>query len=165
HPSTGNITQACDLCHNTSSYNMGGVFDHGVLARHPLPCSSCHDALSAVGKIAGHIPTAAGSDCSNCHNTSTFVGGFVDHQSSAVTSKLCPDCNDGTHTWTFVDSPGATITLQLSGTPTAPQVLVDIHTAAAGQSCGNCHAAGGSFALATANHSGVSAVRSTQLPP
>jgi len=165
HPSTGNITQACDLCHNTSSYNMGGVFDHGVLARHPIPCSSCHDGLSAVGKIAGHIPTAAGSDCSNCHNTSTFVGGFVDHQSSAVTSKLCTDCHDGTHTWTFVDSTGATITLPIPGTPTTPQVLVDIHTAAAGQSCGNCHAAGGSFALATVNHSGFGAVGSITLPP
>jgi len=165
HPSTGNITVACDLCHNITSYNMGGVFDHGVLARHPIACSSCHDGLSATGKIAGHIPTGAGSDCSDCHNTSTFVGGFVDHQSSAVTSKMCTDCHDGTHTWSFVDSTGATVTLPIPGTPTTPQVLVDIHTAVAGQSCGNCHAAGGSFALATVNHSGFGTVGNVTLPP
>ena len=82
HPATGNITQACDGCHNTTTFDMGGVFDHGVLARHPIACKSCHDGLSATGMIAGHIPIAATADCSNCHNTSTFVGGFVDHTSS-----------------------------------------------------------------------------------
>lgn len=164
HPSTGNITQACDVCHNTSSYAMGGVFDHGVLARHPIACASCHDGLSATGKIAGHIPTAPGADCSNCHNTSTFVGGFVDHTSSDVTSKQCTDCHDGTHTWSFVDSTGATVTLPIPGTPTMPPVLVNIHTSAAGQSCGSCHAAGGSFALATVDHSGFGTVGNITLP-
>ena len=164
HPLTGNVTVACDVCHSTTTFNMGGTFDHGVLARHPIACSSCHDGLSATGKIAGHIPTPATSDCSDCHNTSTFVGGFVDHTSTAVTSKLCTDCHDGTHTWSFVDSTGATVTLPIPGTPTTPPVLVSLHAAAAGQSCGSCHAAGGSFALATVNHSGFGTVGNITLP-
>jgi hypothetical protein len=164
HPSTGNITVACDLCHNTTTYNMGGVFDHGVLARHPIACKSCHDGLSATGMIMGHIPIDPTADCSNCHNTSTFVGGFVDHTSSAVTSKQCTDCHNGTYTWSFVDSTGATVTLPVQGTPTTPQVLVDIHTAVAGQSCGNCHAPGGSFALATVDHSTFGTVGHVTLP-
>ena len=165
HPDTGNITQACDSCHNTTTFNMGGVFDHGVLARHPIACKSCHDGLSATGMIAGHIPIAPTADCSNCHNTSTFVGGFVDHTSPDVTSKQCTDCHDGAHTWSFVDSTGATVTLPIQGTPTTPQVLVDIHTAVAGQSCGNCHSAGGSFANATVDHSGFGSLGNITLPP
>ncbi len=165
HPATGNITQACDVCHNTTSYDLGGVFDHGILARHPIACMSCHDGLSATGKIAGHIPTAAGADCSNCHNTSTFVGGFVDHTSAAVTSQQCTACHDGAHTWSFVDSTGATVTLPIQGTPTTPQVLVDIHAAVVGQSCGSCHAPGGSFGLATVDHGGFGSVGNITLPP
>ena len=164
HPDTGNITQACDLCHNTTTYNLGGVFDHGVLARHPIACKSCHDGKSATGQITGHIPTALTSDCGDCHNTSTFVGGFVDHTSSQVTTQQCTACHDGAHTWSFVDSTGATVTLPIPGTPTTPQVLVDIHTAAAGQSCGNCHTPGGSFALATVDHSGFGSVGNITLP-
>ncbi len=164
HPVTGNITQACDLCHNTDTYNLGGVFDHGVLARHPIACSSCHDGLSATGKIQGHIPTAPSSDCSDCHNTSTFVGGFVDHTSSTVTSQSCTACHDGAHDWSFVDSTGATVTLPIQGTPTTPQVLVDLHAAVAAQSCGDCHQAGGSFALATVDHSGFGTVGNITLP-
>ncbi|HET6471605.1 MAG TPA: hypothetical protein VFG38_07160 [Pseudomonadales bacterium] len=165
HPDTGNITQACDACHNTASFDMGGVFDHGVLALHPIACKSCHDGSSATGQIAGHIPTAPTSDCSNCHNTSTFVGGFVDHTSSAVTGAACTDCHDGAHTWSFVDSTGATVTLPIQGTPTTPPVLVDIHAAVAGQSCGNCHAPGGSFALATVDHSSFGSLGNITLPP
>jgi hypothetical protein len=160
HPSTGDITQACDLCHNTTSFNMGGLFDHGVLARHPIACKSCHDGLNATGKIAGHISTVSASDCGNCHNTSTFVGGFVDHASDPTVTTpgvQCTDCHDGTHTWSFIDSTGATVTLDIPGAPTNPPfppTLADIHTAAAGQSCSDCHTAGGSFALATVDHSG-----------
>ena len=164
HPSTGNITIACDVCHNTDTYNLGGVFDHGILARHPIACSACHDGLSAMGKIQGHIPTAAGSDCSDCHNTSTFVGGFVDHTSSTVTSQSCTACHDGTKTWSFVDSTGATVTLPIQGTPTTPQVLVDLHASVVSQSCGDCHQAGGSFSLATIDHSGFGTVGNITLP-
>jgi hypothetical protein len=165
HPSTGNITQACDVCHNTTSFNLDGVFDHGILARHPIACKSCHDGLNATGVIQGHIPITPASDCSNCHNTTTFVGGYVDHTSPEVTSQACTACHDGAHTWSFIDSTGATITLPIPGTPTTPQVLVDIHAAAAGQSCEDCHTAGGSFALATVDHSGFGTVGSITLPP
>jgi len=150
HPSTGNVTQACDVCHSTASFDLGGVFDHGVLARHPIACKSCHDGSSAVGTIPGHIPTAPASDCSNCHHTSTFVGGFVDHASTTVTSQQCTDCHNGA---------------PILGTPTTPQVLVDIHAAAASQTCDACHTPGGSFALATVDHSGFGTVGNITLPP
>lgn len=163
HPDTGNITQACDLCHNTTSFNMGGVFDHGVLARHPIACKSCHDGVNAKGKISNHIATSSSSDCSNCHNTSTFVGGFVDHATDPSvigTGVKCTDCHDGTHTRDYVDSTGTTVTLPIPGVPTTPQTLVDIHTNATnqGKGCGDCHTAGGSFALATVDHSGFGSV-------
>lgn len=166
HPDTGNIVEACDLCHDTTGFNLGGVFDHGVLARHPIACKSCHDGQNATGMIAGHIGISASSDCSNCHNTSTFVGGFIDHATAPEVigaGAQCTDCHDGTHTWSFIDSNGATVTLDIPGVPTTPpfpQALEDIHTAATGQSCGSCHTAGGSFALATVDHSGFGTLAS-----
>ena len=164
HPSTGNVTQACDVCHNVNTFDMGNVFDHGILARNPIACKSCHDGLSAMGMIVGHIPIAPAADCSNCHNTSTFVGGFVDHTSSTVTSQNCTDCHDNAHTWSFVDSTGATVTLPIPGTPSTSQVLIDIHAAASGQTCDACHSAGGSFSLATIDHSGFGSVGNITLP-
>jgi len=149
HPSTGNITVACDLCHNTSSFDLGNVFDHGVLARHPIACKSCHDGNNAMGVVVGHLTVTAAADCGDCHHTSTFVGGFVDHQSPTVTSQLCEACHDGT---------------AAPGTPTQPPVLVDIHTAAAGQNCDACHTPGGSFALALIDHSGFGTLGNITLP-
>lgn len=142
HPDTGDITEACDLCHNTTTFNLNGLFDHGVLARHPIACKSCHDGINATGMSSDHITTSATSDCSDCHHTSSFVGGFVDHTSSEVTSKQCTDCHNGT------DAPGTPVPSLY------PQSLVDIHTNAAGQPCDDCHTAGGSFGLATIDHSG-----------
>jgi len=152
HPDTGNIVEACDLCHNTTSYNLGGLFDHGVLARHPIACQSCHDGLNAKGKsdFPTHIVTS--SDCSNCHNTTTFVGGFVDHSSTDVTNFQCTDCHNGTN------APGTPTN------PPYPQVTVDFHAGVAGQSCSDCHMPGGSFALATVDHSGFGSVGAITLP-
>lgn len=173
HPSTGDITIACDLCHNTTSFNLGGVFDHDVLARHPIPCMACHDGVNAMGKIAGHVPTTA--DCSNCHDTTSFVGGFVDHSSSTVTGQSCTDCHDGTKFWNPVDASGNPlldangnpITQAIPGPPTYPtfpQFLADFHTANASQSCGACHSPGGSFTLATVDHSSFGTVGAITLP-
>ncbi len=145
HPDTGNITQACDLCHSTTTFNLNGLFDHGVLARHPIACKSGHDGLNATGMSSNHISISVSSDCSDCHHTSSFIGGFVDHTSTDVTSKQCTDCHDGT------TAPG------IPTTPLYPQPLEDIHTAATGQPCDNCHTAGGSFGLATVDHSGFDA--------
>ncbi len=150
HPVTGDITIACDACHSTTSFNLGGVFDHKLLARHPIACKSCHDGLSAMGMSPGHIAIAANADCSSCHNTTTFVGGFVDHASSTVTSQSCTACHDNVHE---------------QGTPTSPQLIVDFHAAVASQSCGDCHSAGGSFGLATIDHSGFGTAGNITLPP
>jgi hypothetical protein len=150
HPSTGNITQACDLCHSTNTFDLGNVFDHGVLARHSISCKSCHDGNNAMGVVQGHVAVAPAADCADCHHTSTFTGGFVDHQSTSVTSVACTSCHDGTIA---------------PGTPTAPPVLVDIHAAAVAQTCDTCHSAGGSFALATIDHSGFGTVGNVTLPP
>jgi hypothetical protein len=160
HPLTGDIDQGCDVCHNTSSFNLGNVFDHTVLARHPIACKSCHDGSSALGMHGGHILidlTDAAVDCANCHHTSTFVGGFVDHTSPTVTSQQCTDCHDGT---AAVGTPVF---------PDYPQVLVNLHTAAANaqppKTCDDCHTPGGSFSLATVDHSGFGTVGAITLPP
>ncbi len=142
HPDTGDITEACDLCHNTTTFNLNGLFDHGVLARHPIACNTCHDGVNATGKPGNHIGTSDTSDCSDCHHTSSFVGAFVDHTSTEVTSQQCTDCHND------IIAPG------IPTTPLFPQPLEDIHTAAAGQPCDTCHTAGGSFSLATVDHSG-----------
>jgi len=150
HPSTGNITVACDLCHDRNTFDLGNAFDHTVLARHPIACKSCHDGNNAMGVVQGHLTVTAAADCGDCHHTSTFVGGFVDHQSAIVTSQACTACHDGT---------------TAPGTPTQPPVLVDFHAAAAAQTCDTCHTAGGSFALALIDHSGFGTVGNTTLPP
>lgn len=176
HPGTGNIVEACDLCHNTTSYNLGGVFDHGVLARHPIECQSCHDGLNATGKdsvITNHPVTS--SDCSNCHNTTTFVivggacststdpnifGTCFDHSTldpGGINEGLaCTSCHNGNAADVVRGAPAA-------GDGVSTNAQVTIHADAAGQPCDACHMAGGSFALAVVDHSGFGTLASPNL--
>jgi len=49
HPLTGNITQACDVCHNVNTFDLANEFDHDILARNPtIACKGCHDGQNAV---------------------------------------------------------------------------------------------------------------------
>ena len=151
HIDTGS-SPACDLCHNTTSYNMGGVFSHSVLGQLPsngitVSCSTCHDGLNATGVPA---PTAMfthpnRTDCENCHSTAAFKPALtVDHTGFDPATKDCATgCHDGTNaTGMPTDSVHNTATNpNFDGTTSLTQ-------------CGQCHTPpGGSFHTATVDHS------------
>jgi hypothetical protein len=132
HPATNNAD--CVVCHNTRSFNLGGVFDHSVLDVAPLTCETCHNDVNARGKtqVQNHVVTTA--DCGNCHNTESFVGAFVDHTSSEVTSARCDSCHDGLRA------------LGMNNNHMPIQQTND---------CIDCHTAGGTFTTGTFDHAGV----------
>lgn len=151
HINTG-TSPACDLCHNTTSYNMGGVFSHSILGQLPsngitVSCVTCHDGLNATGVPA---PTPmfthpARTDCENCHNTAAFKPAFSqDHTGfNAATTCTGSGCHNGT------DATGIP-TDSVHNTTTNPSF--DGTTSLT--KCGQCHAPpGGSFHTATVDHS------------
>lgn len=100
-PSTGQ----CDTCHsNTANFTtwLGATVNHLVPpVTTTASCATCHNGVSATGKPAFHIPTAAGLDCGNssCHtstntnNYTTFFGATFTH--TAITGR-CDACHNGT---------------------------------------------------------------------
>jgi len=146
HPDTTGVS--CDICHNVVSFKLNGLFDHAVLARHPVACAACHDGVNATGVPAitssgtSHIDVSSGPDCGSCHNTRTFVGGFVDHSKIDFATQPCVSCHNGT-------------TLGANGIPITGMPSDPIHDPfVTPPDCGQCHTPGGSFLLATVDHSG-----------
>jgi len=86
----------CTVCHGTTTFSMGGVFDHSVVDPAAQPCADCHDgnnSINAIGKSTGHIATT--QDCSVCHNTTNFIGAVFDH--SGIVDN-CASCHGVTAT-------------------------------------------------------------------
>jgi len=141
-------TAACDLCHtqgNTSGYTtfLGATYTH---SSPPGTCSACHDGVTAMGKPASHMVTAA--ICDSCHtqtntsNYTTFLGatGMTDH--SALAAGGCSTCHIG----------GQATSLSSGHIPTATI------------SCDGCHLKYNgtsviTFASATMNHTKTTATR------
>ena len=151
HINTG-TSQACDLCHNITSFNMGGVFSHSVLGQLPsngitVACVTCHDGLNAIGVPA---PTPmfthpARTDCESCHNTAAFKPAFSQDHTGYNASTTCTDsgCHNGT------DATGMPIDA-VHDNATNPSF--DGTTSLT--LCGQCHTPpGGTFHTATVDHS------------
>jgi len=156
-----NNSSACDACHNTISFNMGGVFSHGVLGQLPgqgitVSCSTCHDGLNATGIPA---PTAAfthpalspGQECSACHSTAVFKPALSVPHDTFTSSTNCADagCHDGTNSTATaiptdpVHDPANTDS-PFGSMPSDPTLY-----------CGQCHTPpGGNFHTATIDHTG-----------
>ena len=130
HIPTG--VQQCDVCHGTTAwkpttYAHQGVTIGGLLPTgNPNACSTCH-GVSALGKSAAHIPTAAMCDachtnftafspattnhaatsgpaaagnCSTCHSgTYLSINAQVKSATHVVTSAQCDTCHKSTSTW------------------------------------------------------------------
>ena len=137
-------SQDCDLCHTVAGFGPPTNFAHlGITGN----CASCHDGtydpdgptgpLGPSGKAAdqsGHVATSA--DCGSCHNTDNFFPAFaIDHTDPAVLAQRCDDCHNGTDATGKIDAPS----------PHVPTT----------QDCGVCHVAGGTFAPAVFNHTGI----------
>jgi len=147
-----NNSPACDACHNTTSFNMGGVFSHSVLGQLPaqgitVSCSTCHDGLNATGIPAPtatftHPTLLPGQECSDCHSTATFNPALtVDHTGFDPATK---DCFTGCHN-------GSNAT----GAPTDVIHNTTTNSAFSPTLCGTCHTPpGGSFHTASIDHSG-----------
>lgn len=88
------ITQ--DLCDSCHAFNAGGWIasatnnvDHTLVAGN---CVSCHNGLTAIGKINNHI--ASTNVCDACHNTNAFApvpGINVDHNEVLGSCNVCHD--------------------------------------------------------------------------
>ncbi len=145
---------ACDLCHDTTSYNMGGVFSHSTLGLLPgagitVTCATCHDGLNATGEPA---PTATfthttRTDCESCHSTAAFKPALsVDHTGfDPATQDCATGCHDGTNaTGMPTDAVHNATTNPDFANTTLP----------ASTYCGQCHTPpGGTFHTATIDHS------------
>ena len=133
HPATNNAD--CVICHDTRSFNLGGVFDHSVLDIAPLTCETCHNDVNAIGKtqVPNHPVTTA--ECGACHNTVNFADYFVDHTSDAVTTVRCDSCHDGSN--------ANIVSMPANHMPTQPTT-----------DCIDCHTAGGTFTTGTYDHAG-----------
>jgi hypothetical protein len=74
----------CGVCHNTSTFSLGGVFNHRVVDPAVQPCAGCHNdnnSINARGKAsaANHVETT--EDCGVCHGVGggSFANGVFDH--------------------------------------------------------------------------------------
>ncbi len=76
-------TDACEICHNTSSYIPAMAFDHDQTS--VTTCFTCHDGTQTISKglltskknAPNHI--ASGNDCESCHNTSNWRSAAFNH--------------------------------------------------------------------------------------
>jgi predicted CXXCH cytochrome family protein len=126
--------QDCDLCHTVAGFTAAtSIFDHVGISGN---CVSCHDGnfdtTGAIGLSADHIPTT--SDCGVCHNTDAFADPYVDHTGPDVTGRSCESCHDGN---------------PIIGKDAKPDHVPT------NQDCGVCHVAGGTFAPAVFDHTGI----------
>ncbi len=96
HPATSNL---CQQCHQAGGSFTAG-FDHATLntggVNQGLACTTCHDGVTATGKIAE--PCATSRDCVVCHagyppTASSFAGGTFSHSGPEMTGKLCAACH------------------------------------------------------------------------
>ena len=73
----------CSVCHSTTSFSLGGVFNHRVDPAEQ-PCAGCHNdnnTINARGKASklNHVATTA--DCGVCHGVGggNFANGIFEH--------------------------------------------------------------------------------------
>lgn len=127
----GHVTTSADCvsCHtkaNTANYTsfLGATFSHtpGTYAVFPADgavaspkCGSCHNGVTATGKVSTHVVTSGDCNSSGCHtkavsgcpNCLTFYGVTYDHTSSAgiaayttfpttTASPRCDSCHGST---------------------------------------------------------------------
>ncbi|MGD8570034.1 MAG: hypothetical protein PVJ39_18245 [Gammaproteobacteria bacterium] len=127
--------QDCYYCHAASAgdFTTTPNFNHTDITGN---CESCHDgsfaALGARGKTASPPHPVTTQDCGVCHNTTDFAAAYVDHTSPDVLSQRCDNCHNGTRA--------------TGKTPDHVPTTED---------CGLCHTAGGSFANAVFDHTGI----------
>ena len=145
--------QACDTCHNVSSF--GAVhFSHVAVV--PGTCATCHDGRRSFGKPAGHIPTT--QSCDVCHVTSAFlpVRSF-DHSTLNGDYSTCATCHDGGQATGRPANHIPVVDLTMCGTCHIASTLNGFNTFAGGQMdhtgltgrCVDCHGPGigaGTFA-------------------
>lgn len=128
--------QDCNICHTVNAFTPS-IFSHvGIFEN----CASCHDGspdfvlLGARGQTDIPIHQNTSGDCSVCHNTTNFADAFVDHASADVLGKRCDSCHDG---------------ITATGKDAKPDHVMTT------QDCGVCHVAGGTFATAVFDHTGI----------
>jgi hypothetical protein len=134
HVPTG---QDCDTCHTVAGFKPTTMLAHEGITGN---CVSCHDGsftgLGARGKTPTPPHPATTQDCAFCHNTTDFGDAYVDHTDPAVLAARCDSCHDG------VTATGKSAKVNPSHVPTT-------------QDCRVCHVAGGTFAPAIFNHTGI----------
>jgi cytochrome c5 len=127
--------QDCDVCHTVAGFDTS-TFDHVGISGN---CVSCHDG-NYVGNVIVrgapddtiHQNTTA--DCVVCHNTDNFADAFVDHTGPEVIGRTCESCHNGAP---LIGAPNDTIHQNTT------------------EDCGICHVAGGTFAPAVFDHTGI----------
>jgi hypothetical protein len=129
--------QDCDTCHTVAGFTPTTMLAHTGITSN---CVSCHDggfvALGARGKTPAPPHPVTSADCAFCHNTTAFSDAFVDHNDPAVLAVRCDTCHDGV-------------------TATGKAAKVNPPHVTTTEDCRTCHVAGGTFAPAVFNHTGI----------
>lgn len=127
----------CSVCHNTTMFSLGGVFNHRVDPT-VQPCADCHNdnnSINARSKSLNHLPTTL--DCSACHGISAqFLDGSFDH-TNTIDNCAQSGCHDAS-------SPEGTYAVSSAHVPTN------------GNDCEICHTPG-NFATGIFDHTAVEA--------
>ena len=140
----------CEVCHSVVTFDLGEVFNHGLVDSIAQPCWDCHtddNSIGAIGKNAGHGVTSA--DCGACHATSpaAFSPAFgIDHSDPTVIAQRCDNCHVGQG---GVPGPGGSVA---TGIGDAPHTHLPLTGSQAGRDCSDCHEAGGSFVSGFFDH-------------
>ncbi len=145
----------CNVCHTTSPLVWTpATVNHAALGA--LRCDACHGPFAgagAVGKNAGHVPTAAGADCSTCHQIppQTFATALLFNHASVATLR-CDACHNGNFVPAGAVGKGATHVPFPAGTdcgvchrvPPQGFTLATLfnHSQVATLSCNQCHNGG-----------------------
>ncbi|WP_455217853.1 hypothetical protein, partial [Kaarinaea lacus] len=74
----------CSVCHSTTLFSLGGVFNHRVVDPTIQPCSGCHNdnnTINARGTASATNHVATAEDCYVCHGIGggSFADGIFDH--------------------------------------------------------------------------------------
>ncbi|MGB5329994.1 MAG: hypothetical protein WBO58_17375 [Gammaproteobacteria bacterium] len=130
-------SQDCDTCHTVAGFTPTTMLAHEGITGN---CVSCHDGNFAGIGARGKTPTpphpATTNDCAFCHNTTDFADAYVDHTDPAVLAARCDSCHDGV-------------------TATGKNAKVNPPHVVTTEDCRVCHVAGGTFAPAVFNHTGI----------
>ena len=87
NPDHSDLSNDCELCHNSTSNWQDAVFNHELITG---GCAECHQSDYDHTTEPNHIDLSYSTNCETCHATDTWLGATFDH---ASINNGCYDCH------------------------------------------------------------------------